>query len=240
MSSLPGHARITRLAVERLAAEGHPLIAALDPARVSARVVTRDVHDLLTLGHWRDVAQRRHFMRRFDGQSEREAYAECVDWIRARATHAAGALARQLEAAAGAAGAVPLRLDPPQALGDALHALQDSFAPGHVVREAGAGLHAGAIRRVLRYAGDEKRGHAAGDRAWRGAGAAGFSESGWHAVHASCDLLRAIADAAAGGPARGAVALEGFEPFRQRWLAAAAALSDARGGTIGFLRRLVG
>ena len=156
MSSLAGHAKITRAALAMLAADGRVAGSVLDPARVTARVLSRDILDLLTLGHWRDPAQCRHFMRRFDGQGGREAYDEAVAWIRSRAAGAARVLARH--------GA------PSQALGDALHAVQDSFAPGHAEREAANGPFPGAIRRIRRYAGADKAGHAEGDAAWRGSG----------------------------------------------------------------------
>lgn len=243
MSSLPGHARITRQAVEILA-DRDPLFAALDPARVAARVVARDVHDLLTLGHWRDAAQCRHFMRRFDGQSGREAYAEAVAWIRSRATEAARTLALQLGKAPARARPDPAvggrhRVAPSQAMGDALHALQDSFAPGHAEREGGGGPWPGAIRRIYRYAGREKAGHVAGDLAWRGAGDDGLSDAGRQAVQASHDLLRLIADTARAAPAGEPIALEGFDGFRDRWLAASEHLGGERDRPIGFLRRFL-
>lgn len=242
MSSLAGHREITRRAVERLREDAQDVFSALGSGSVAGRVVARDLYDLLTLGHWRSAAQPHHFMRRFDGQSGREAYEECIAWIRSRATEAARMLALQLGKAPAAARPDPAigarhHVTPSQAMGDALHALQDSFAPGHAEREAGEGSGPGPIRRILRYAGAEKAGHAAGDAAWRSAGEGGLSEPGRHAMQASSDLLRLIAGAAGAARAGEPIALHGFEPFRRRWLAVSAALSGERGRPVGFLRR---
>jgi hypothetical protein len=245
MSSLAGHMSMTRRAVELLEAEGHPVCRALTTAKIARRAAARDIFDLLTLGHWSDFAQCHHFMRRFDGQSEREAYAEAVAWVRARATRAAVILARQLRTERAAAilaphaGSTRARLDlSSQALGDALHAVQDSFARGHAEREAPRGDSPGAIRRIKRYAGADKAGHAEADLEWRGPGHDGISAGGWQAVHASRELLRLIADAGAAG-AGAAATLDGFESYRQTWLAASAALSAERDRPIGFFSRFL-
>lgn len=237
MSSLAGHERITREAFARCASAGDAVCRRLDPDRVVRVVCARDILDLLTLGHWRDAAQCRHFMRRFDGQSGREAHAECCEWIRTNAAEAARRLSRALSGGrTGAAhgGDDLVRLGPPQALGNALHAAQDSFAPGHAEREAADDGRPGAIRRILRYAGAEKRGHAAGDRAWRAGSPSGLSASGQLAVDASANLLALIADAAGAG---GTMRPEAFDAFRATWLRASDALDDTHDEPIPFLRR---
>jgi hypothetical protein len=156
-------------------------------------------------------------------------------------------LARQLRTRRAAAilapraGSTRARLDlSSQALGDALHAVQDSFARGHAEREARRGDFPGAIRRIKCYAGTDKAGHAEADREWRGSGREGLSAGGWHAVHASRELLGLIADAgAAGAGGAAAAALDGFESYRQTWLEAAAGLSAERDRPIGFVRRFL-
>lgn len=229
MSSLEGHWKVTRAAMAGFAA-ARSGTAAFRPAALERRVVARDLLDLISLGHWRNAAQCRHFMRRFDGQSEREAYAESVAWIRARATRAAAEVARALRSPQNGSGVAPS-----QALGDTLHALQDSFAPGHAEREASRDERPGAIRRMRCFAGEDRRGHAAGDLAWRGDGPAGLSPLGWQAARASHELLSLIVETAE-DPA-GAVVLDGFEAFRATWLAASDALSAEPGRPIGILQR---
>jgi len=237
MSSLTGHRAITRRSIALLSDADGLLPRPLPVARVAAHVVARDLIDSVTLGHWRNAAQCHHFMRRFDGSSERDAYAESIAWIRARATRAAAVMAGRMSEAPG--GMHPHAELSSQALGDALHAVQDSFAPGHAERQASADGHPGRIRRILLYAGAEKRGHVAGDQAWRGNAGDGFSDSGRQAVEASCALLRLVVAAAVDSePGRPGV-LDGFASFQDTWLAASDALSGARDRPIGLLERLL-
>jgi hypothetical protein len=242
MSSLPGHARITRKAVELLEAEnrGDPVYLALGFAGVPASVVARDILDVVLLGHWADFGQCHHFMRRFDGQSEREAHAEAVHWIWKNAVTAARILSRQISATLAPGGARTTAavsgslaggdsgITSSQALGNALHAVQDSFAWGHVERDEPRGSRPGDIRRVKRYAGAEKDGHAEADELWKGHYRQGFSETGWFAVCATRDLLRIVVDSANAARGGRAVSLLRFEAYRDQWLRASEALSNQR------------
>jgi hypothetical protein len=241
MSSLKGHARITRKAVALLASEANPVYRALPAGSVANNVVARDLYDVASLGHWADFGQCHHFMRRFDGQSEREAYAEAIHWIWKNANDAARILARQIRESRtprmGPHG-MPMTVNligSSQPLGNALHAVQDSFAEGHAEREAPsrhvvvAGLEVrrpGAIRRIKRYAGAEKDGHEEADAAWSG-GRDGFSDVGWMAIGATHGLLRMIADAAMMSSGS-QISLPGYEGYRQTWLAMSNDLSAER------------
>lgn len=257
MSNLAGHASITRAAVDWLAYfhPGHTIYESLSEAGAPSNVVARDLIDVVILGHWADFGQCHHFMRRFDGQSPREAYAEAVQWIRRNAFDAAGQLARQLRDAAGSR-SHGRPLSSTQALGNALHATQDSFAGGHAERDASLGPYPGEIRRIKRYAGSEKDGHEEADKQWKvdpmrmpqtlrklfersGPSAPGtlqrgsepgrtFSLDGWFAVGATMALLRVIAESATAARGDRPLTLIGFEPFRVQWLRPSPTLSSER------------
>jgi len=225
MSSLPGHARITQKAVELLPAGKNPAYSAIATGGVPVNVVARDLIDVVILGHWADFGQCHHFMRRFDGQSEREAYTEAVHWIWKNGLDAARILSRQISVAASGIGSGPTSSQP---LGNALHALQDSFAAGHAEREPSNGSSPGDIKRIKRYSGSEKEGHEEADKQWRGSYRDGFSESGWLAVLATNELLRIIIESAIAARGGKGVSLQRFDLFRQQWLKASDSLSDAR------------
>lgn len=225
MSSLPGHAKITKKAVDLLASGKHPVYAALGTAGVPLNVVARDVLDVVILGHWADFGQCHHFMRRFDGQSEREAYDEAVQWIWKNGSNAARILSRQIARMADPGSDGPTSS---QSLGNALHALQDSFAWGHVEREAPLGPYPGEIKRIKRYSGSEKDGHAEADEQWRGTWKSGFSESGWLAVRATQGLLQIIVESAIAARGDRAVSLLRFDRFVQQWLKPSESLSRER------------
>src|SRR5258707_11415314 len=101
MSSLGGHKRLTKQAVEELRSGKHssPIMKALPAARLQDSAVARDLIDVLILGHWLDFGQQHHFMRRFDGQSPFSAYSEGTEWIRSNAQKTARLLARRTRAA---------------------------------------------------------------------------------------------------------------------------------------------
>src|SRR5689334_9972635 len=221
MSTLRGHWRLTRQAVEELrgTTNAGPLLRALPAARLQDNAVARDLIDVLILGHWLDFGQQHHFMRRFDGQSPFSACCEGTEWIRSNAQKAARLLARRATAAFGTTGgglsagrigaatpAAAERLavqvfrgtgdyDTPswQELGNALHALQDSFSPSHVVRDFGSGAGpAGVITYVKVYDGLEKEGHEEGDVEWLGSGPGGFSPLGRLAIEACKALILVV------------------------------------------------
>src|SRR5262249_19543086 len=98
MSTLTGHWKITEQAVKELstARAANPLNRGLGEADLPTNAVTRDVLDVLILGHWADFGQKHHFMRKFDGQREYEAHQDAVDWIRSNALEAAQTLEKRV------------------------------------------------------------------------------------------------------------------------------------------------
>lgn len=124
MSSLSGHYSITLTALkelknaclqhtvfdglpERKLGDKFPSETALrlrgfgqryEPVRHPALgVVLRDIEDFFNGGHWKDFAQKHHFMRRLHSpQTQREACDESVEWIRGNALESAKALNRRI------------------------------------------------------------------------------------------------------------------------------------------------
>lgn len=244
MSTLKGHAKITRKAVEQLSNSGSAL-PAFGSIAVASHVVARDLMDVLILGHWADFGQCHHFMRRFDGQSQFEAYSEAIQWIRKNASDAARTLSREVHEFLGPPGASPaarargpvgapnrslssLSASATQSLGNALHAVQDSFAWGHVEREETVGRVPGAITRIKRYAGSEKDGHAEADDQWSDGTEDGFSQTGQFAIDATATLMRIVADSAIAARGDKPVSLLHFESFRLQWLRPSPSLSNER------------
>jgi hypothetical protein len=254
MSTLTGHREVTAQAVRELSAEwpNSPLLRNLDSAGLPSSVVQRDIIDVLILGHWADFGQKHHFMRKFDGQSPYQAYVDAVEWIRSNALEAAQTLAKRVarhfpqgiknvpgtdpRGRSVLGGTVvqtprgPVVADAPswQALGNAVHALEDSFAPGHAVRgEPLSATTPGAIEHIKRYAGDEKKGHEEGDAVWKaGPGQlAGFSRDGRFAINATKQLILMVISSAVGERGRPPQALAGWEGFKEQWLKASPKLS---------------
>src|SRR5215510_10300856 len=184
MSSLTGHRRITKRAVAELSKDSSdPLFANLKSANLQNHAVMRDLFDVVTLGHWLNFGQKHHFMRRFDGQKPYAAYLENIEWIRSNALSAARKMQERIQSkfvpmAGGTPKPAPKggALTPEQRLGgkmvfdggdgdgvdwqnlgNACHALQDSFAGGHVLRkfDTDAPDDAGRIANVLVYIDDE-------------------------------------------------------------------------------------
>ncbi len=268
MSSLGGHWNLTKQAVEELRSgrDSSPFTRALPSARLQDNAIARDLIDVLILGHWLDFGQQHHFMRRFDGQSPFGAYSEGTEWIRSNGQKAARLLARRTTAYFGAATARTLqpaarmgsaspvaaeRLavqvfrgdgdgDTPswQELGNAIHALQDSFSPSHAVRDFGKGTPpAGVISFVKVYDGHEKEGHEEGDIAWRGSGPGGFSPLGRHAIEACKALIQLVLRSAAEAQSAHQVALVGWDGFRDTWLRPSPDLSRSRDFAFDFIAR---
>ncbi len=228
MSSLTGHAKLTAAAVRELRHETAPNFLTQGYAEVAlpAATVARDVYDFLNTGHWADFGQKHHFMRKFDSQSPYQAYEAAVEWIRSNALTSAKALAARLPRGGSSAPASIREVFSGinwQPLGNAVHALEDSFAAGHVVRGASAGAGSpGPIEGVKRYAGAEMEGHKEGDDAWEDA-RGGFSASGRLAIGAVKALLRVVMATAQAGPSPATLA--GWQGFREKWLKAGESLS---------------
>lgn len=238
MSSLTGHWKITQTAVRELAASWpmNPLVKGLSAAGLPDAAVTRDILDVLCGGHWADFGQKNHFMRKFDGQSPYQAYREAVEWIRTNALQAAHLLAARIKAcfprgvttgrAANYNGKMVFAGISWQQLGNAVHALEDSFAEGHAVREEPAGpKNPGAITHIKRYAGQEKEGHEHGDEVWQDENGQ-FSASGRLAIEAVKDLLLIVLVSAQASVQKGATTLVGWDRFAAQWLKASSQLSQ--------------
>ena len=101
----------------------------------------RDVTDVFILGHWMKFGQKHHFMRD-SSQTVEQAYEAAVGWIFGE-TREAVRVFREAQKALGRYAHDPTTSPTPyyfdainDHLGNALHALQDSFAPGHVERDS--------------------------------------------------------------------------------------------------------
>ena len=233
---IDGHAKITGAAVNEFLAEADPAVSAFagtqlvyetqsDHGPTSIKTlgyyaVKRDLIDVVTTGHWSNFAQRHHFMRRFDGQSPFEAYEDACNWVVSNAIDFADGAVRAM-------GSFKL-----QALGNACHAIEDSFAGGHAVRERHGGpLLPGAITHIKMYAGAEKEDHDHMDTTWWDAGRDDFSLEGKLAKNAVKALLAVVfADVARArsGRQRSLSGLSGWVGFRNRWLKASSKLSKER------------
>ncbi len=167
--------------------------------------VQRDILDVITLGHWRDRGQRHHFMRT-RAQTNRQAYDAACGWIERNATSFARAVSRGHGK------------DHLQALGNALHAAQDSFSASHVTRELLAPERPGHIVDIDVYAEQDHTHHAAADVAWL--------QMPWLldlAALASATLVELVIDEA-GQQGRGLDGLRGFPAYREQWLRASPTL----------------
>lgn len=211
MSKLAGHKNITETAITELhiSTKMHPIVGHL---KLPGNIADRGLLDVVSLGHWGYYGQAHHFMRRFDGQSPFAAYQESVYWIKSNALKAANDLCRsiaRINLSSTMTGDIWLDCLP---LGNACHALQDSFSTGHVIRGAG---EPGAIVNILKYAGTQKKGHGEADTKW--AGKTTFSTSGRHAINATKDLITLVTDAAQQSkPSH--VEFQGWEVFRKKWI----------------------
>lgn len=205
----------------------------LDTPSPSHGAVLRDLRDVFTRGHWTDEGQKHHFMRRLvDSQSSRAAYDTAVEWIRSEASLAALALGSNLARATGArsplgpsdgacalpsAGTRGSRVNvfagaASDHLGNAVHALQDSFSFSHVEREGLSADEPGAIAKIDVYEGHEKDSHGDHDHGWDAED--GFSVAGRQAIAATKALMVLVIDQAA----RAQTTARPWERFRERWL----------------------
>lgn len=186
---LGGHERMTTdaAATALLRAEAGGVLGGLSPAlRERLRDVVRamsgfvqvpDMDGVLTGGHWRAWGQMQHFMRvpgrtaadsfRLAKDSLWNAADEAVFWFRREDTTRAKSN-----------------------LGQALHALQDSFSPAHVKREADEQGRL-VVKDLYEYTAQDPKQHAKGDESYRtGEGEQGsYSGLGRATVLASTLLL---------------------------------------------------
>lgn len=144
--------------------------------------VYRDMTDVWTLAHWRATTQKHHFMRA-KIQTQEAACREAVGWIRENAYRASCNLRRVWKESLGHYH--PLFVNEP--LGDAFHALQDSFSQGHVARKKSGDVY--VITAIYVYDNTNKETHSELDKDWQ-------SPLGEEAVLACRELTKIIAVAA--------------------------------------------
>ena len=209
MSNISGHTKITSTAVKELG------LSSIANSNITDATVGRDFTDVLILGHWADFGQKHHFMRQFDSQSPYEAYNSAVAWIKSNSLKAAQNLARD-----GCFAGSDL-----QPLGNAVHALEDSFSKGHVIRGAPiSDLTPGLITNIKRYAGSEKDGHEKADEEWKG-DKAGFSADGRFAINSVKALLTIVMTTAKSPKSTEFI---GWQAFRDKWIKADSALNKSQ------------
>jgi len=148
--------------------------------------VYRDTEDIFTGGHWSHEGQKHHFMR-YEGQTRRSAYDAGLKWVHDNAHTAAERLREIWQKRRDSARFVhPVYINEP--LGNAIHALQDSYAEGHVTRKKEDDIY--VIVDVLVYDAmnknkrDDWAGHAALDEQWK------TNELGKEARVAGRELIR--------------------------------------------------
>ncbi len=122
--------------------------------------VYRDVKDF-PFGHLCDFGQKHHFMRA-KGMTHETAYREGVQWICNKAYKASWNLRRVWKESLGYY--PPVFVEEP--LGDAFHALQDSFSASHVVRKKSGDLY--VITAIHIYDQSNKETHSKHDSDWHG------------------------------------------------------------------------
>lgn len=122
--------------------------------------VYRDMTDFWTAAHVRATKQKHHFMRA-KTQTQEAAYKEGVRWIREKAYLACNNLRQVWHEQLSHYD--PLFVNEP--LGDAFHALQDSFSEGHVTRKKLGDIYVITAIHVFRLF-DEK--HSELDKQWQG------------------------------------------------------------------------
>ena len=135
-----GHGHLTAAAIDELRTKLPPDVQAiLRWVGTKTQTQNRDITDIPTLGHWTPEGQRHHFMK-YGGQTDQDAYDVAVAWIFSEASLGAELLKSRLstkrhyqESGDWGFGQEQESVGPH--LGNALHSLQDSFAPGHVKRD---------------------------------------------------------------------------------------------------------
>lgn len=127
-----------------------------------------------------------------------------------------------------------------QAFGNAIHALEDSFAKGHAERESSnSSKQPGAICHIRRYAGAEKEGHEHYDELWWDKSKNAFSRDGQLAIAAVKELILMICTSAIRGRGGHAPGLTAWSEFCRTWLVASPKLSRIRDVDFDFVARFI-
>lgn len=163
--------------------------------------VHRDITDVVTLGHWLNHAQKHHFMRREDGQTPYQAWDASCRWIESNLQDFARSLSK---------GKGHERLEK---LGNACHALEDSFSQSHVSRVPFAAGDPGMITHVHIYSNQRGSEHSHADEQWK--------HDGWVvdlAKDAVIDMVDFVFTEVASAGTGGLQQLKGWSAYRDQWL----------------------
>jgi len=148
--------------------------------------VYRDVEDVFNGGQWSNAGQKNHFMR-YAGQTELSAYDDACTWIYKNAFTSAQHLRDIWKKKLGYYN--PIYVTEP--LGNAMHALEDSFSAAHVKREKSANK-TWVIEGINVYDAANKKksgnypGHEALDLQWKD------TELGNEAIDACRELIKIV------------------------------------------------
>jgi hypothetical protein len=188
---------------------------ALGNEHVAVATILRDVHDVVNGGHWKPWGQKHHFMR-VAGQNHQEAYLDGWKWILRSAEEASSEIHKRLSLKPGLVTSLRVgdryvRGTAVQCLGNACHALQDSFSPSHVYRGPCPAYY---ISYIYVYEGVEQMGHDEHDDEWQDSKPKQLSPLGILAKDATKDLIWLTLQAAV----TAFLDLGAGEQFRLRWL----------------------
>ena len=191
-----------------------------------------DLEHALDGSHWEDKpeAQGMHFMKASEQVTSYPAYKNALSLIKKNIETAAAlifAASRQynLSSACNARaewkphkGRVTSK-EASKFLGRALHTVQDSFSPSHVVRNSyGDGPESpGEILAIHQYKGQNTRKHAESDDAWLDDTSGDFTAKGRQAINASKELIRLAERMAMTGNVD-ANKEPGWAAYCERWL----------------------
>ncbi len=124
-----------------------------------------------------------------------------------------------------------------QTLGNALHAIQDSFSEGHVVRNVSKSeMSPGSIEHIKQYAGSEKNKHKHYDELWLNEKTKQFTLSGRHAINATKSLITIITNTAQANSSEvQPLNLIGWHTFKSNWLVTSTTLDKKRDFAFDFI-----
>ena len=126
-----------------------------------------------------------------------------------------------------------------QHFGNAIHALQDSFSLGHVVRgQSTSDTRPGSIEYIKKYSGPDKKDHDQFDKMWKYRDSSKLTLSGRQAVNATKGIIiMVIKTAQLNAPGRSLSSLRDWDAFKLQWLAASPKLSTQRDFAVDIIER---
>lgn len=187
----------------------------LESGYLVREVVAVDLEPLKLRHHFLDAGQKFHFMRRSSGATVKQAHAECVAFIKMNVSkwmqgmnkltfhRSHGRTAHVTDALIGRQAASFMAL--------ALHALQDSFSPGHTKRELFSNPNfPGSISDIYVYSTQDHHKHGKDD----------FESGSMHSVHAKAAIIASseMLYLAAQAVANKSGVENGWLAFEKKWL----------------------